>query len=180
MLAYCYALLGGRRYVACFEDELRTPGPRVPVTCDAALFGRAAELGERLLTLHTYRAVPAGQAGWLRPLGSDYPISFGFDAPSQTLRIGDGLVGPIDARVLAYSVSGMRPVDAWLRRRITPRAGKSPLDAMQPQCWTAPMTHELLELLWILEATLAVEPTLDSVLDEVVATSPADWLQVNK
>ena len=37
-----------------------------------------------------------------------------------------------------------------------------------PGAWTVTMTAELLELLWLLEATLEMQPELDALLDEVV------------
>lgn len=54
---------------------------------------------------------------------------------------------------------------------MTKRAGKksSPLDEIRPERWTARMSDELLELLWVLEATLAMEPELETALDKVVA-----------
>ena len=50
------------------------------------------------------------------------------------------------------------------------RAGKksSPLDEIRPERWTPRMTDEFLELLWVLEATLAMEPDLSAALDSVV------------
>ena len=40
------------------------------------------------------------------------------------------------------------------------RSGRksSPLDEIRPAGWTAALTTELLELLWVLEATVAVQP----------------------
>jgi hypothetical protein len=51
------------------------------------------------------------------------------------------------------------------------RAGKksSALDEIRPERWTPRMTDELLELLWVLEATLTMEPDLAGVLDAVVS-----------
>ena len=54
LAAYVYALLGGQSYARRFWNELETPGPRVPVTKDGALFAKAAALGRRLIWLHTY------------------------------------------------------------------------------------------------------------------------------
>ena len=59
---------------------------------------------------------------------------------------------------------------SWLRRRISrPRTGKSPLDALLPRAWTPALTRELLEVVWVLEATLVLEPALDAVLDDIVS-----------
>lgn len=53
------------------------------------------------------------------------------------------------------------------------RSGKgkksSDLDAIRPQRWTAQFTKELLELLWLLEATLSIYPQQAQLLDKVLA-----------
>ena len=45
------------------------------------------------------------------------------------------------------------------------------LDDIRPERWTPRMSEEFLELLWVLEATLAMEPQLKDALDKVVAGS---------
>ena len=51
------------------------------------------------------------------------------------------------------------------------RFGKksSPLDDIRPEHWTPRMTDEFLELLWVLEATLAMGPELSATLNKIVA-----------
>jgi hypothetical protein len=51
------------------------------------------------------------------------------------------------------------------------RAGKrsSPLDDIRPESWTPLMSDEFLDLLWVLEATLAMEPELSAALNKVVS-----------
>ena len=44
----------------------------------------------------------------------------------------------------------------------------SPLDDVRPEHWTGRFTTELLELLWVLEATLASYPEQARLLDAVV------------
>jgi hypothetical protein len=170
LLAYCYALLSPRAYARRFEDELRTPGARVPMTHRPALFQRAVALGERMLASHTYRAVPRGQAGCMAPVGDDYPARSGFayDQSTRHLQLGSGSVGPISVDVWDYSISGLRVVPSWLRRRL-PRSGASPLDAIGLRAWTRALTCELLELLWLLEATVSAEPELEDLLEEIVS-----------
>jgi hypothetical protein len=176
LMAYCYALLGTRSYVRRFEEELRTPGPRVPFPSDAALFMRAADLGRRLLWLHTFgeRCGPggsvSGEVRCIAPPGDGFPADFAFNAAGYTLRVGEGVFGPLAPAVWEYSVSGMRIVPSWLRRRLSKaRIGKSPLDEVALEGWTAELSRELLEVIWVLEATLALEPELDVVLDEIVS-----------
>ena len=45
----------------------------------------------------------------------------------------------------------------------------SPLDHIRPSRWTSPLTTELLELIWVLEATVAAYPEQARLLEAVVA-----------
>ena len=186
LFAYAYGILAQRAYVERFWDELEQPPPRLPVTKDAALFGRVADLGERLLHLHTYGErftgggrgsdVPHGEARCTRSVPPDqYPEGHAYDAERRVLRVGEGEhageFAPVAPEVWDYSVSGMRIVDAWLNRRKANRSGRksSPLDGIRPERWT--FGEELLELLWVLEGTLALEADGAALLDDVCASS---------
>jgi hypothetical protein len=158
--------LATRGYVRRFAEELRTPGPRIPITPDAALFRRAAGLGEELLKLHTSTQDRMGQARCSGPEGGAYPTGYVYDAGTQSLRVGETGFAPVTADVWGYAVSGYPVVRGWLRRRLH-RQPRSELDTILPETWT--LSHELLELLWLVEATLRMEPELDLVLDAIVA-----------
>jgi len=86
--------------------------------------------------------------------------------------VGEGRFGPVALEVWEFEVSGLKVVQSWLGYRMKKRAGKksSPLDEIRPERWTARMSDELLELLWVLEATLAMEPALEKALDKIVAS----------
>ena len=77
LLAYCYAVLGTPTYVSRFAQELRTPGPRLPLPGDGAVFARAATLGKHLLWLHTFgeRCVPPGLSARNRSEGQTRCLS---------------------------------------------------------------------------------------------------------
>jgi hypothetical protein len=77
----------------------------------------------------------------------------------------------VPPEVWEFEVSGLKVVQSWLGYRMKKRAGKksSPLDDIRPERWTARMSDELLELLWVLESTLAAEPQLEKALDKIVA-----------
>ncbi|MDP8940781.1 MAG: hypothetical protein M3N10_10935 [Actinomycetota bacterium] len=72
--------------------------------------------------------------------------------------------------VWEYEVSGLRVVRSWLGYRMKEPAGKSssPLDEIRPERWTGGMTMELLELLWVLEATVEKEPELAAFLQTII------------
>ncbi len=183
LAAYVYALLGGQSYTARFWNELETPGPRVPVTKDGAAFTRAAMLGRRLIWLHTYSerfrgedrgdVVPMGSAKNIAPVSSDparYPVNYAYDPEKREVRVSDGRFGPIAPEIWEFEISGLKVVQSWLGYRMKVRAGKksSALDEIRPERWTPRMTDEFLELLWVLAATLAMEPQLSAALDAVV------------
>ena len=184
LASYVYAALGGQSYTRRFWNELETPGPRVPITKDGNLFGRAKKLGRRLIWLHTYaerfgneelgNEVPAGSAKNRSGISSEpshYPEKYSYDPLTQNIQVGDGVFGPVSPQVWEFEVSGLKVVKSWLGYRMKKRSGKksSPLDDIRPERWTPKMSDEFLELLWVLEETLKMEPQLSKILDEIVA-----------
>ncbi len=184
LAAYVYALLGGQSYTKRFWNELETPGPRVPLTNDGDTFCEVAKLGRRLIWLHTYaerfrgkgqgEEVSQGAARIIKGLSSNpahYPDHYAYDEKVHEIVLGSGRFGPVKPDVWQFEVSGLKVVQSWLGYRMKKRAGKksSPLDDIRPERWTPKMSDELLELLWVLEATLAMEPQLAAALDKVVS-----------
>ncbi len=192
LFAYVYALLFPRAYVERFSEELLNPGPHVPLTRDAALFGRAAKLGHQLLRLHTWgerdleggqptREIPEGKASQSVNVAVDttqnppaprpYPADYAYDAVTQTLRVGGGEFAPVAPEVWEYSVSGLQVVKSWLDyRKLEPNGKKSSeLDKIRPASWTGEMSDALQDLLWLLEHSLELEPQCTALLEEICA-----------
>ena len=189
VFAYAFALLAAPGYVETFWEALETPGPRLPLTADPALFAEVAALGRRLLWLHTYgeRFVPEGTRAGTRglPRGgarvsrdtpqehARYPDAWAYNVGRQRLTVGEGVdAGVIDGvppSVMAFTLSGFAPVKSWLDYRMASGAGRtsSPLDAVRPRAWS--FDDELLDLLWVLEAVLAEHPAADALLARVLA-----------
>ncbi len=177
--AYAYGVLASPSYVESFSEELTLPGPRLPVTKDAALFDEVAGLGRRLIGWHTYGermggSIPRGAARNAVAVPADpegYPNDFSYDPRTKTLHVGAGAFAPVEAEVWGFSVSGLEVLRSWLGYRMRERSGRSssPLDAIRPERWTAELTRELLELLWVLEATVGLWPELAAKLEEVVS-----------
>lgn len=167
--AYCYAILAGPAYAETFAEELSIPGPRIPITTNPVLFDEAVALGRELLFLHTYgeRFVPSNRRAGRIPAGSikcaqgtsddpsEYPEAFSYDAAKRELYVGDGRFTGVSAEVYEFEVSGYKVVQRWLAGRMKERSGKrsSPLDDIRPERWT--FDDELLQLLWVLEHSLA-------------------------
>ena len=173
LFAYAYGVLAQPAYVERFWDELEAPPPRLPITKDAALFGRVADLGARLLGMHTYGerydgSIPPSVAQCVKPVGA-YPAAHSYDPGTRMLRVGDGEFAPVTPEIWNYAVSGMPVVKSWLDRRKRDPVGRksSPLDELGPEQWG--FTQELLQLLRVLEATIALQPEGRRLLEEVCA-----------
>ena len=184
-LAYVYGVLGQPAFTALYAKELETRELRVPIAKDAAVFGRVRDAGAQLLWLHTYGErfvpkgerpgqVPRGAAKCTKPVAADedgYPCSFTYNETTRTLHVGDGEFRSVAPGVFAFEVSGLRVVQSWLSYRMKKGAGRksSPLDGIRTQHWTGQFTTELLELFWVLEATVAGYPEQAELLETVVA-----------
>ena len=181
MFAYAYGILAQPDYVRRFWDELELPPPRLPITRDAALLQRVAEHGARLLYLHTYGerfagpdddgSLPQGAARCTKAVSSDeYPSDFAYNQTTEVLHVGEGKFSPVKPQVWDYSVSGLQVVKSWLDYRKLNRSGlkSSALDDIRPERWE--FTEELLELLWVLEATVSMQPEGAALLEEVCAS----------
>ena len=184
LLAYVYALMATPAYVEHFSEELTIPGPRVPITKDGKLFRKMASLGRRLIWLHTYgeRMVPKGQKLGRGPQGKarcikevpqdseQFPEKFGYDELAQTLKVGEGVFEPVPKAVWEFCVSGLDVLGSWLSYRMKKGAGKksSALNDIRPERWE--FTQGLLELLWMLEATVQMFPALEANLNAVLAS----------
>jgi hypothetical protein len=182
-LAYVYGVLAHPAFTARYAAELGTRELRVPITKDAALFAEVRDPGAKLLWLHTYgeRYVPAGRpcgqvpkgsARCTKPVPGDkdrYPETFEYSHPTKTLRVGAGAFAPVTLEVYNFEVSGLKVVQSWLGYRMRDPKGKksSPLDEIRLEKWTGDFTTELLELLWILEATIAEYPRQAKLLTAV-------------
>jgi len=184
-LAYVYGVLGQPAFTARFARELETRELRVPLTKDADLFAKVRDVGARLLWLHTYgeRFVPKGkqrghvargEAQCVKAVPGDpdgYPESFDYNDATRTLHVGDGQFGPVARAVFEFEVSGLKVVQSWLKYRMKKGAGRksSPLDDIRPERWISQFTTELLELLWVLEATVEGYPEQAKLLEAVIA-----------
>ncbi len=179
LFAYAYGILAQPSYVERFWDELELPPPRLPISKDRELFMRVAEHGRQLIHLHTYGerfagpqddgTVPQGDARCAVAVPqSEYPNSFHYDEQTLTLHVGEGEFRPVPRAVYEYSVSGLQIVRSWLGYRMRDRKGKksSPLDDIRPERWE--FSEELLELLWVIERTIDLEPTGRALLDAVL------------
>ena len=99
------------------------------------------------------------------------PNDFKYDPATENLAVGEGEFAPVTREVWEYSVSGYQVVKSWLDRRKLNRSGRrsSPLDDVRPERWE--FTEDLLNLLWVIEATLNLQPQGADLLDEICASN---------
>ena len=183
-LSYVYGVLAQPVFTDRYRDELGTRELRVPITKDDGLFAQVRDVGAKLLWLHTYgqRLVPKGQHAGQVPKGNarctksvggvaaNYPERYEYNDATKTLHVGDGEFAPVAPEVYEFEVSGLKVVQSWLKYRMRHGGGKksSPLDDIRPEKWTGDFTTELLELLWVLAATIAEYPAQANLLSAVV------------
>lgn len=184
-LTYVCGVLAQPAFTAYFAEELESRELRVRITFDGGLFEHVRAAGAHLLWLHTYgeRFVPEGKLRGHVPNGQarctvavpgdpvGYPESFAYNDETRTLYVGAGEFAPVEPELYSFEVSGLKVVESWLKYRMKKGAGKksSPLDDIRPTHWTRQFTTELLDLLWVLEATLATYPEQAQLLQEVIA-----------
>lgn len=185
LLAYCYAVMAHPGYTRRFAAELEHRQPHLPLTKNGALFAEAVAIGKRLVWLHTYGQrfvrsgkppgdIPKGKAQWRKPVSTKrdrYPERYDYDPARRLLAVGDGEVAPVEPSVWDFQVSDFRVVGSWLDYRMRRPGGKhsSRLDEIRPESWPAAYNTELLQLVWILEATVAEYPEQAALLDKIVA-----------
>ena len=176
LFAYTYGILAQPAYVERFWDALELPPPRLPLTKNKELFRQIVDHGSKLLYLHTYGRrfshsdigyIESGSARCMKGISPNGFEDFSYDPETGVLRVGDGEFSPVAPEVWDYSVSGLQVVKSWLGYRKRRRSGRksSPLDDIRPERWEPQMTEELLELLWVLEGTLALQPEGERLLD---------------
>jgi len=177
--------------------DLSTPGIRVPITADAALFARAAAIGRRVLWLHTYGQrftdpadgrpqQPPRLPSATRPrVLAEHPIpsspdrmpdgELGYDPAAQELQVGAGRISHVTARMRDYDVSGVNVLDKWFsyrrRSREHPVIGArrtSPLLEIQANSWPAEYTTALIDLLNVLGLLTELEPQQAALLSDIL------------
>lgn len=137
-----------------------------------------------MLWLHTYGEhflpkghqrgqLPRGAAKCTKavPAGAEcFPEDFGHNETTGIPRVGEGEFSPVSQEVFEFEVSGLKPVQSWLKHRMKKGAGRksSPLDDIRPENWSSHFTTELLELLWVVEATVEGYPDQAKLLVEVI------------
>ncbi|MER6110639.1 type ISP restriction/modification enzyme [Streptomyces hirsutus] len=189
LAAYAVAVAGHSAFTRRFTEELLTPGVRLPLTHDGALWDEAVALGRQVLWASTFGArcadpaqdrpvdsveFPPGDPRRVRydtHIGDTLPERIRYDAESGTLHVGEGEFAPVPEAVWTYDVGGMPVVKKWFGyRKASPNSKKtSPLDDIHVDTWPSEWTSELIELLSVLRRLTDLAPAQDALLAAVLA-----------
>jgi hypothetical protein len=196
VVAYIAATAAHPAFTSRFQQDLSTPGLRIPLTSERDTFAEAAELGRTVMWLHTFgermadprkgrpaqppRLPPARRpripaAGAIPQEPDGMPDSINYDANKKRLLIGRGYVENVEPGMWLYEVSGKQVVLHWFSYRkadrerpiIGDRRAPSPLGKIQPTHWLAQYTTELLDVLNVLGWLVDLEPAQAMVLEKV-------------
>jgi len=196
--AYVAGVAASPAYTTRFQEDLSTPGLRIPITADASIFREATEVGRRVLWLHTFGErmadaaqgrpegpprLPEGRAptvpndGTISSKPSEMPDTIGYDAGKQRLLVGHGFIDNVPPAVWQYEVSGKQVLLQWFSYRKKDRArpimgdrrAPSPLGNIQPNHWLPEYTTELLNVLNVLAMLVELEPKQAELLDRICA-----------
>lgn len=200
LFAYLAAIAAHPAFTARFQDDLSTPGLRIPLTAEAGLFAEAAALGREVVWLHTFgeRFTDVGAGRPPEPprmpkskrpgissegaIPSDpdgMPDSLNYDSTKQRLLVGRGWIDHVSPAVWNYTVSGKQVLMQWFSYRkksrerpiIGDRRPPSLLGNIQPDHWLPEYTTELLNVLNILGLLVEKEP-MQAMLLEKICSAP--------
>jgi Type ISP C-terminal specificity domain/N-6 DNA Methylase len=194
--AYIAGIAAHPAFTARFQDDLSTPGLRIPFTSDGHTFAKVTELGRTIIWLHTFgermtdpqkgrpaqppRLPPARMpripaAGAIPQEPAAMPDSINYDASKKRLLVGQGYVENVEPEMWLYEVSGKQVLLQWFSYRkahrerpmIGDRRTPSPLGGIQPDHWLAEYTTELINVLNVLGWLVDLESAQAGLLERV-------------
>jgi hypothetical protein len=196
IMCYIAGVAAHPAFLHRFRGDLSTPGLRIPLTADGALFSLVAKVGRRVIWLHTFGErmtdtkenrpaqpprLPAQRApiiplsGEIPQDASAMPDTINYDGEKNRLLIGRGYIDRVTPGMWNYEVSGKQVLSQWFSYRkanrerplIGDRRPPSPLGDIQPDYWLAEYTTELINLLNVLGLLIDLEPTQAELLDNI-------------
>lgn len=183
---YIAGIAGHSGFVAQFDDELHTPGIRIPITTDPHLWARAVEHGRHLQWLQTFGVAGAHPEGYTDvrdggieivhptyevPVGTGMPTSWSYVPESQTLNVGPGRWENVTSEATEYVVGGAKVLASWLDYRMAAPKKRytSPLDEINATHWSPSWSTELTEILSVLTQLVILEDQMGDLLIDVIA-----------
>lgn len=196
LMAYIGAIAAHPAFTERFQNDLSTPGLRIPITADRNTFMEAVEIGRRVIWLYSFGErmanptkgrpsgpprLPAKRAPYIPRAGEipadpvAMPDFMDYDAAKRRLLVGHGYVENVEPKVWLYEVSGKQVLPQWFSYRkahrerpiIGERRTPSPLGDIQPDHWLPEYTTELINVLNVLSLLIELEPIQAQLLEKV-------------
>ncbi len=196
LIAYIAAVTAHPAFTNRFQNDLSSPGIRVPLTKSPEMYHEAVRTGRTVIWLHTFgermadpkegrpaqpprlppdRMPRIPLAGAIPQEPESMPNTMTYDADKKRLLIGRGYVERVEPSVWYYEVSGKQVLLQWFSYRkqnrerpiIGDRRKPSPLCDIQPDHWLAEYTTELLNLLNVLGMLVELEPLQSDLLEKL-------------
>ena len=195
LLAYISAIIAHPAFTERYEEELNSPGVRVPLTADSDLWHESVSIGRHILWASTFgsRCIDPDDG---RPLGtsnswrrlhpeimytrevnpSALPSTIRYDSEHEHLIIEEGIFTGVTQRMRNYTTGGRNVLDSWLAYRSNRTVGKvtSELDRERPEHWEHGWSRELIEVLAVLSHLTTLEPQQAELLNRIVAAPLID------
>jgi len=180
LVEYLAGVVANPAFTQTYAEELATPGIRVPITADPALWHEATSIGRQVLAAQTFGATDGASVAYqkgdprrvtIRQRVDALPDDIEYDAAAGEIVIGGGRFGPVTQRVYDYSVGGRNVLRSWVMYRAKEPAGKrtSPLDDINPSAWERTWTQELIEVLSALNRLVELEEAQAALLERIAA-----------
>ncbi|MFK0214929.1 type ISP restriction/modification enzyme [Streptomyces sp. NPDC090298] len=133
------------------------PGDRETWRAGVALGGELADVQLRGALSGTRPRLPGGRRPYVRAAVPARPAALSYDAGTEVLDVGGGVISPVPAEAWEYRVGGVRVLEQWFAHRTAPVEPGS-LEAIGPAAWPQEWTSELLDLVTVLALLGAREP----------------------
>lgn len=194
VFSYVAGVVAHGGFTEAFQEPLRTPGARIPLTVDGSLFQSAAELGRTVIWLHSFgeafadptvnRVLNDPRSGINRedrifsitPV-TVMPVTFEHDDESSQLRFIDeqgnisGSWGPVRKEVLEFKIGHLSVIESWFGYRRKEPYGKtsSDLDAVLPTSWPSSWSVEFTNLLTVVSRLIDAEQEQRKILTDILS-----------
>jgi len=157
LFGYIYAVLSAPSYSLQFSEDLAQSFPRVPFPSSSDVYQEGASLGERLMKLHTLEIEYPGDGSlsYQGQIGEIEDARYLSENERVVLTEEGAGVQPVSEEVWGYSVSGYDVLEGWIECR-------EGFDFDQQ------IRTELLDVIWILEETVALSDDLDDFLGRLL------------
>lgn len=178
LFAYIAGISGHQGFVEEFDNELSTPGVRIPITGDSKLWRRAVDLGRQIMwcyTLGQYGDRPdlRESPSYDTPMQGGLPTKFTYSESTHQLFLGGGVWSNVAPEVRLFKHGGKVVLDEWLDSRSAKPSWKitSPLDRHKPTVFEPQWAIELTEILRALTGLTSLASQQRDLLSSVL-TAP--------